>query len=95
MAIYRIEMMTKSDYHEYMMGGYSYWGCKIDIEANTADDAVEIAKSNNPEMIINTDYVWTVAELEEMKAKKMAEREAYLKAEKERKAKAKARKTNR
>lgn len=95
MAIYRIEMMTRNDYHEYMMGGYSYWGCKVDIEANTADEAVEIVKNNNPEMIINTDYVRTVAELEEMKAKKMAEREAYLKAEKERKAKAKARKTNR
>jgi hypothetical protein len=95
MTIYRIEMMTESDYHNYMMGGYNYWVHKVDIEANTAEEAVEIAKRNNPNMIINEDYVKTVAELEEMEAKRLAKREAYQKAEEEKKAKAKARKVER
>ena len=95
MTTYRIEMMTRGDFHEYMTGGYNYWIRKVDIEANTAEEAVEIAKNNNPEMVINTDYVRTVAELEEMEAKRLAEREAYWKAEEEKKAKAKARKEER
>ena len=95
MTTYRVEMMTRGDYHEMMTGGYNYWVRKVDIEANTAEEAVEIAKSNNPEMVINTDYVRTVAELEEMEAKRLAEREAYWKAEEEKKAKAKARKAER
>lgn len=95
MAIYRIEMMTSGDYHAYMMGGYGYRVRKVDIEANTAEEAVEIAQNNNPEMIINDEYVRTVAELEEMETKRLAEREAYWKAEEERKAKAKARKEER
>lgn len=72
MTTYRVEMMTKSDYHEYMRGGYNYQICKVDIEANTAEEAVKIAKRNNPNMIIHEDYVRTVAELEEIKAKRMA-----------------------
>jgi septal ring factor EnvC (AmiA/AmiB activator) len=95
MTTYRIEMMARGDYHEYMMGGNNYWVRKVDIEANTADEAVEIAKKNNPEMVINTDYVRTVAELEEMASKRKAQFEAFLKAEEERKANAKARKEER
>lgn len=95
MAIYRIEMMTRGDYHEYMTGGYNYWVRKVDIEANAAEEAVEIAKNSNPDMVVNSDYVRTVAELEAMEAKRMAEREAYWKAEEEKKARAKARKAER
>ena len=95
MTTYRIEMMTAKHYHEFMMGGNNYWVDRIDIEANTAEEAIEIAKKNNPEMVINTDYVKTVAELEEMEAKRKAEFEARLKAEEEKKAKAKARKLER
>lgn len=95
MATYRVEMMTRGDYHEYMMGGYNYWVRKVDIEASTAEEAAEIAKNNNPEMVINTDYVRTVAELEEMEAKEKAELEALRKAEEEKKARAKARKAER
>ena len=90
MTTYRVEMMTDSDYCKYMKGGYNYKICKVDIEANTAEEAVEIAKNNNPKMIVNTGYVRTVAELEEMEAKRLAEREAYRKSEEERKAKARA-----
>jgi hypothetical protein len=95
MTTYRIEMMTRGDYHEYMTGGYNYWLRKVDIEANTAEEAVEIAKRNNPDMIVNKGYVRTVAELEAMEAKRLADREAYWKAEEEKKAKAKARKEER
>jgi hypothetical protein len=95
MTTYRIEMMTAKHYHEFMMGGNNYWVDRIDIEANTPEEAIEIAKKNNPEMVINTDYVKTVAELEEMEAKREAEFKARLKAEEEKKAKAKARKLER
>jgi hypothetical protein len=95
MTTYRIEMMTRYDYNEYMTGGYNYRVDKVDIEANTAEEAVEIAKNDNPEMVINTGYVRTVAELEAMEAKRLAEREAYWKAEEEKKARAKARKAER
>jgi hypothetical protein len=95
MTTYRIEMMTTNDYHEFMMGGNNYWVNRIDVEANTTEEAIEIAKKNNPEMIINTTYVKTVAEIEEMEAKRVADWEAYLKAEEEKKAKAKTRKLER
>ena len=95
MTTYRIEMMSANNYNKFMTGSNNYWVDKIDIEANTAEEAVEIAKKNNPEMVINTDYVKTVAELEEMEAKRKAEFEARLKAEEEKKAKAKARKLER
>ncbi len=95
MTTYRIEMMTRGDFHEMMTGGYNYWVRKDDIEANSAEEAVEIAKRNNPDLVINVDYVRTVAELEEKEAKRLAEREAYWKAEEEKKAKAKARKAER
>ena len=95
MTTYRIEMMTTNHYHEFMMGGHNYWVDKGDVEANTAEEAIEIVKKNNPEMVINTNYVKTVAELEEIKAKEDAEFNAYLKAAEEKKARAKARKAER
>ena len=95
MTTYRIEMMTTNNYHKFMTGGNNYWVDKVDVEANTAEEAIEIAKKNNPEMVINTNYVKTVVELEEIKAKEDAEFEARLKAEEEKKAKAKARKVER
>ena len=73
------------------MGGHNYWVDKVDVEANTAEEAIEIVKKNNPEMVINTNYVKTVTELEEMEAERVAKWEA----EEEKKAKAKARKLER
>ena len=90
MTTYRIEMMTKGDYHDYMTGGNSFRVCKVDIEADTVEQAIAITKQENPEMMINVNYVRTVAELEETASKRKAEFEAFLKAEEERKAKAKA-----
>ena len=93
--LYRIEMMSKNDYNDYMTGGYNYSVRKIDIEADTAEEALEIAKKNNPYMVFNESYVRTVAELEELeelKAKRNAEYKAQLKAKAD---KAKARKAER
>ena len=92
MDIYRIEMMTRGDYCEYMRG--SYWCSirKVDIEANSAEEALKIVKKNYPDMVINEDYVRTVAELEELEAKEKVRLEAF---HKEKKARAKARKTER
>lgn len=87
MALYRIEMMTQSNYHNMMVGGI-YSVRKVDIEADTPNEAIKIAEANAPEMFINTEYVKTVAELEEKEAKIKAHR----KAEEEKKLKAKARK---
>ena len=95
MTTYRIEMMTANHYHNFMIGGNNYWVDKVDIEANTAEEAIAIAKKNYPAMVINTNYVNTVAELEEMETKRVAQWEAHLKAEEEKKAKAKARKLER
>ena len=96
--LYRIEMMSKNDYNDYMTGGYNYSVRKIDIEADTAEEALEIAKKNNPYMVFNESYVRTVAELEELeelKAKRNAEYKAQLKANAEKADKAKARKAER
>ena len=95
MTTYRIEMMTTNNYNKFMTGSNNYWVDKIDIEANTVEEAIEIVKKNNPEMVINTNYVKTVTELEEMEAERVAKWEARLKAEEEKKAKAKARKLER
>jgi predicted RNase H-like nuclease (RuvC/YqgF family) len=92
MALYRIEMMTRSSYHNMMTGSNNYSVRKVDIEADTPNKAIEIAKANAPGMIINEEYIKTVVELEEKEAKRRAEIEAYRKAEEEKKLKAKARK---
>jgi hypothetical protein len=83
---YRVEMMTREDYHEYMMGGSNYWVRKVDIEANTAEEAVEIAQRSNPAMVINDSYVRSVAELEAEAAARIADFQAFMEAEAERKA---------
>lgn len=92
MNLYRIEMMTKDHYNTYMGGGYNYYVEKIDIEAETAMDAVAIAKAAYPNHVINEGYVKTVAEIEMEKAQRLADSEAFHKAEE---AKRQARKAKR
>lgn len=90
MNTYRIEMMTKNDFHVFMTGGYFYQVRKVDIEANTAEEAITIAENNYFDMVINKGFVRTVKELEAEAAEREAEREAFFKAEEERKARNKA-----
>ncbi len=90
MTLYRVEMMTQDSYHNYMMGSNNFWVYSNDVEAETPEEAIAIAQANNPEMVINENFVKTVEEIE---AKNKAFKEAYeaeRKAQEEKKAKAKA-----
>jgi colicin import membrane protein len=95
MKTYRIEMMDRGSYHEYMTGGYNYSVQYFDIEAETAEEALAIAKANNPNLVANEGYIRTVEELEAERKEREARWEAARKAEEEKKAKAKARKEER
>ena len=54
MKIFRTEMMDSGSYHEYMMGGYNYRVDYYDVEAETKEEAIAIAKKDNPSYHINT-----------------------------------------
>lgn len=87
MEKYRVQMMTADSYNAYMTGSWNYWIKDLDIEAETAKDAVQIAKAQNPELIIN-ENPRTVREIEEEKARWVAEREEEKRKEEEKKARA-------
>jgi colicin import membrane protein len=78
-----------------MTGGYNYRVQYFDIEAETAEEALAIAKANNPNLVANEGYIRTVEELEAERKEREARWEAARKAEEEKKAKAKARKEER
>jgi hypothetical protein len=54
MKIFRTEMMNRASYHEYMTGGYNYTVMYYDVEAETKEEAIAIAKKDNPHYHINT-----------------------------------------
>lgn len=54
MKIFRIEMMNGANYSEYMSGGYNYTVMYYDVEAETKEEAIAIAKKDNPNYHINT-----------------------------------------
>lgn len=91
MATYKIEMMSMDSFNRYMGGYWDYSVEKIDIEAETAEEAVAIAKAKRPEMVINEGWVKTLEELAAIEAEKIAE----AKAEAEKEAAKKARKAER
>ena len=95
MAKYRVEMMDKGSYDAYMMCRNDYTVQYFEIEAETAEEALAIAKNNNPELVANEGYVRTLEELETARKKREADWEAFCKAEEEKKARAKARKEER
>ena len=90
MTMYRIEMMTNESYNEMLRGSHDYSIKYADIEAESAEEAIEIAKATNPNLVIDKKSVRTVAEIEAVFEERMARYEAFLKAEEERKAKARA-----
>jgi hypothetical protein len=90
MNTYRIEAMTAKDYANYMGGGYDYTVKEIDIDAENAAQAIEIAKEKNPNLILNEKCVRTVEEIEAKEKARREQRELEEKKEKERIAKAKA-----
>ena len=88
--LYRVEHMTRSDYDEYMCGGYNYRVQKINVLAENPQDAAQIVKEMFPSHVINDSYVKTVAELEAEQAAKEAEWEAEKRKKAEQKAKKEA-----
>jgi uncharacterized membrane protein len=54
MKIFRTEMMNWASYSEYMSGGYNYTVMYYDVEAETKEEAIAIAKKDNPNYHINT-----------------------------------------
>lgn len=62
MKFYRIEMMNDASFHNYMCGGNNYRVDYYDVDADTAEQAVAIAKRDNPNYHINEGYVREIAE---------------------------------
>ena len=83
---YVVEMMTKRDFVNYMSGGYAYTIEKVEIVADTVENAIAIAEKTYVDMVVNKNYIKTVEEI----AKAEEERVARVKAEEEKKANAKA-----
>jgi hypothetical protein len=54
MKIFRTEMMNWANYTKYMSGGYNYTVYYYDVEAETKEEAIRIAKKDNPHYYINT-----------------------------------------
>ena len=54
MKIFRTKMMNEASYDEYMSGGYNYTVMYYDVEAETKEEAIAIAKKDNPDYHINT-----------------------------------------
>lgn len=54
MKVFRTEMMNWANYTEYMSGGYNYTVYYYDVEAETKEEAIAIAKKDNPNYHINT-----------------------------------------
>ena len=95
MMTYRVEMMDRGSYCDFMEGGHNYKVQYFEIEAETAEEALAIAKHNNPDLVANKGYIHTIEELEAERKEREARWEATCKAEEEKKAKAKARKEER
>jgi hypothetical protein len=62
MKIYRIEMMNEASYHNYMCGGNNYRVDYYDVEADNVEQALAIAKQDNPSYYVNAGFVREIAE---------------------------------
>lgn len=74
MKNYRIEMMTKAHYYEYMMGALLVSIDEKIVTAETKEEAIKVAETNYPNMIINKNYVLTLEEYEAEQKAEEAER---------------------
>lgn len=86
MTTYRVERMTDEDYCRMMDGYYNYHVEKLEIEANSKEEASEKARKNG--YVVNEKWIRSLEEIEAENARI----EAYLKKEEEKREKAKARK---
>ena len=87
--LYRVERATEANYHRMMSGSMNYSIEKLDIEAETPEEAAKMAEAEG--YVVHKEYVRTVAELEA----EAAEWEAHLAAERAKEEAAKARKAAR
>lgn len=87
--LYRVERATEENYHRMMGGSMNYSIEKLDIEAETPEEAAKMAEAKG--YMVNKKYVKTVAELDAEKAAW----EAHLAVERAKEEAAKARKVAR
>ena len=62
MKIYRIEMMDGGNFGRFMLGSNEYCIDCYDVEAENEEEALTIAKQDNPSYHINERFVEEVAE---------------------------------
>lgn len=60
--LYRVERATEANYHNMMCGSMNYSIEKLDIEAETPEEAAKMAEAKG--YVVHKEYVRTVAELE-------------------------------
>lgn len=65
---YQIEIATVEAYNKAMRGEPAYGVEKVEIEAETKEQAIEIATNKYPKMVVNKNYVFDVKELERQAA---------------------------
>ena len=70
MKIYRVEMMDRGSYNAYMTGGYNYKVLYYDVVAENAEQALRIAKKDNPSYFLNKGYVREVDKVEHTTSEK-------------------------
>lgn len=87
--LYRVERATEENYHRMMSGSLNYSIEKLDIEAETPEEAAKMAEAKG--YVVHKNYVKTVAELEAEEAAW----KAHLAAERAKEEAAKARKAAR
>ena len=68
--IFRTEMMDSGSYGTYMTGGYGYKVTYYDVEAETLEEAVAIAKRDNSDYYVNKGYAREVDKVEHIVTRK-------------------------
>ena len=88
MMKFKVQGMTSEDYNRMMCGSREYSVRKIWVEAETKEEAYEIACRENPELVFNT-YIESEEEIEN-EEKALAERRAEAERKEKEKAERKA-----
>jgi chromosome segregation ATPase len=82
-------MMTKEEYDKYMMGALFVNIDERIVTAETKEEAIAVAETNYPNMVINKNYVLTLEEYEAERKAEETERAERRAKEEERNRKAK------
>lgn len=87
---YVVKMMSMNDYNNMMLGGLNYVVHDVEIEAETAAEAIIEARNKYRDMIINDYYAKPVEVVKAEFDRKVKEFEAFKKEQEEKKAAEKA-----